>query len=206
MLKRSGFRKQSIEEVKEKKAIKRAKDLAKPKAISPYMKRKKKEKAELPKWLKAIPESQSHGSGTYEKRLWKITSDYVRIRDWYGFKQTSVDGKWLESWQQGQAGHYISYSVCKNMFKFNLNNIHLQSANSNQLSSASDGHKYGQEITKRYGEGFIEGLHNENRKHADLKYTNKEVEEAIKEILIDFDRSEERPEYVRRARELLNCG
>lgn len=174
------------------------------KVLSPYKKRLKKIKAELPKWLKAIPESTAHGSGTYEKRLWKITSDFVRIRDWYTYNQNSVDGKWLESWQQGQAGHYISYSICKNMFKFNINNIHLQSANSNQLSSASDGHKYGKELEKRYGKGFVEGLHSENIKHAEITYTDKDVEKSIIELLKDFERLEERPEYVRRSLELYN--
>lgn len=174
------------------------------KTLTPYKKRLKKIKAELPKWLKAIPESASHGSGTYEQRLWRLTSDFVRIRDWYKYNKRTVDGKWLENWDEGQAGHYISYSKCKNLFKFDPINIHMQSAKSNMLSSASDGYIFGEELKRRYGQKILEKINKENLAHADQFYTDKNVEELIKLRLKEFKTLEEIPMYVIRASELLD--
>src|SRR6185503_4390177 len=37
-----------------------------------------------PAWVKAIPMGK-HGSGHLQKRLWRLKSDFVRIRDWIAF-------------------------------------------------------------------------------------------------------------------------
>ena len=171
--------------------------------MTPYKKRLKKIKNELPKWLKAIPESLSHGSGTLQKRLWRLTSDFVRIRDTYLYNGKCVaTGRFYGEWQNANAGHFFSYSICENMFKFDVRNIHAQSAMSNKLSSMSDGNAFGDELDKRYGKGYCEFLEKENLRHKDLMISDELVIDEIKKRLHDFIELEEMPEYVKRAIEL----
>lgn len=177
------------------------------KELTPYKKRLKKIKAELPKWLKAIPESKAHGSGTYEQRLWRITSDYVRIRDAYKWKYT-VDGQYILDWSYTQAGHYISYTHCNNLFKFHPMNIHAQGAKSNMLSSAHEGKLFGDELIRRYGKDYLKKIDKENQNNKLHYYSMKGVHEdevmtMIKDRLDDFKELEEMPDYVKRAISLL---
>lgn len=175
--------------------------------LTTYQKRLKKIKAEVPKWLKAIPESSAHGSGTYEKRLWRITSDYVRIRDAYKWKYT-VDGKYILNWRETHAGHYISYTLCNNLFKFHPMNIHAQGAKSNLLSSAHEGKMYADELVRRYGKGYLKKIDKENQSNKLYYYSSKGVHDddvitMIKDRLDDFKELEEMPDYVKRAISLL---
>lgn len=174
------------------------------KQLSPYKKRKRNEILGLDKFLKAIPESQAHGSGTHEKRLWRLLSDYIRIRDWYKYNGKCVaTGIWIPSWNLGQAGHYISYTSCNNMFKFDEKNIHMQKASSNMMGSMSDGKRFGDELERRYGAGTCDFLHSLNEDEKDLFYAKEDVVEKIKRLLKDFQELEEIPDYVRRAYSLL---
>ena len=161
--------------------------------------------AGLPAWLKAIPESNSHGSGTLQKRLWKITSDYVRITDWYQFKGKCVaTGQHIESWQASNAGHFLSYVGCYNMFKFDRRNIHMQQAKSNLLGDHMDGKKFGDTLEIRYGKDICAILEAENRRHKDIMINGEVIIDEIKKLLEDFQHTEERPEYVKRSYKLLN--
>ena len=82
-------------------------------------------------WIRAIPQGR-HGSGHLQKRLWRLTSDMVRISDFYKYGGKCVaTGKQLATWNDGQAGHFKSWQKCNGMYKFNTNNIFLQSAYSN---------------------------------------------------------------------------
>lgn len=56
-------------------------------------------------WIKAIPPSTSHGTGTLQKRLWRLVSDFVRIRDWYKYGTCVATGVKIENWRSGDAGH-----------------------------------------------------------------------------------------------------
>ena len=149
----------------------------------------------IPRWVKAIPESQAHGSGTLQKRLWRLTSDFVRIRDFYRYRGSCVaTGRVLWSWRDGNAGHWISYSVCRGLFKFDARNIHLQEAISNKLSTREDWQQYEATLIERYGVEYVNMLEDENRK-SPLKFTNEQIIERMKELLIAMLELKERPEY-----------
>lgn len=157
----------------------------------------------LPPWIKSIPESQSHGSGTYQKRLWRLISDYVRLRDWYQFKGKCVTtGKYVERWQDGQAGHFKAYSKCNGMFKFDERNIHLQGASSNSWGDMDDWKGYERELKRRYGEEIVEELEAENRAYS-LKFSQLEIEAKMELILEKMKDLEEQPEYYKRVTSLL---
>ena len=81
--KKAEAQKRALERKKERDATKPKKATKKRTAVKKSANKKKSRS--LPTWLKAIPESKAHGAGTYQKRLWRLTSDYVRIRDWYEY-------------------------------------------------------------------------------------------------------------------------
>lgn len=159
----------------------------------------------IPRWVKAIPESKAHGSGTLQKRLWRLTSDFVRIRDFYRYKGVCVaSGVSIPEWKSGQAGHYISYSVCNGMFKWDTRNIHFQSAISNKLSTRESWQQYEATLIQRYGVQYLSEIE-EGNKTAHPKFTNEQLIERMKELLIDMLHLPEQPEYHTWVTELLGC-
>lgn len=162
----------------------------------------KKQSKGLEAWLKAIPESQSHGSGTLQKRLWRVKSDYVRIRDWYGFNKKCVaTGKILERWQDGQAGHFKAYSKCNGLYKFHENNIHLQGAQSNAWGDKDDWKFFENELIRRYGKAFVESIEIVNRDYP-LRIHDSMVVDEIKRTLKLMETLPEVPSYYERVVEL----
>lgn len=161
-------------------------------------------KNKLDSWVKAIPENKAHGSGTLEKRLWRLVSDYVRIRDWYRWNKSCVaTGVFISDWKHGQAGHYKSYNACDGMFKFDEMNIHLQSAASNAWGDQEIGYKFGEELKRRYGNDYLEKITLENRKHVSEKRDSFAILEKMKDILNKMEQLPEKPEYYFRVKSLL---
>lgn len=151
----------------------------------------------LPSWIKAIPESQAHGSGTLQKRLWRVTSDYVRIRDWYQFDSSDiVTGKKIRHWTEGDAGHWKSYSVCRGMFKFDPANIHLQSKISNAWGGQEIGHMFGENLKRRYGDTYLQELTAINNSHS-LKFTDGEISGQILKVISMMEYLPEQPDYYK---------
>ena len=155
-------------------------------------------KTSLPTWIKAIPESQAHGSGTLQKRLWRLKSDFVRIRDWYAYDGRCVaSGRKLAHWTLGQAGHFKPYSNCNGMFKFHEMNIHLQSANKNKWGNRDDWKAYENELILRYSQEFIDAIELSN-KNWPLKITNEMVIQEIQRTIKMLGMCPEQPVYYPR--------
>ncbi len=153
----------------------------------------------LPKWVKSIPPSPSHGTGTLQKRLWRLTSDFVRLRDTYHHKGICVaTGKKIGHYKQGDAGHYKPYATCNGMFKFNPINIHLQSKTSNGWGGQEIGHAFGEELKRRYGNHYLERIEDENRA-TPLKFTTQDLLEAMKFLLEEMGKLPKQPEYYQKA-------
>jgi hypothetical protein len=97
----------------------------------------------------------SHGSGSLQKRLWKLVSDYVRIRDFYEYGQCVSCNKRFLTWKDTdwQAGHYYPYSVCKGYTKFYVDNIFGQCSRCNRgFNGSPSGATFKENIIKRYGQ------------------------------------------------------
>lgn len=161
---------------------------------------------ELEKWIKAIPESQVHGSGTLQKRLWRLTSDYVRIRDWYAHNGLCVaTGRKIAHWSEGQAGHFKAYSVCNGIFKFDPINIHMQAASSNSWGTSDDWFSYEEEILKRHGTTRAEI--NELNRLTSLKTLGVQtLKEQMLRILTLIAHLPEQPDYFPRVKMLLTLN
>jgi len=212
-VKNSGFRQQSLEEVKAKQAVKRAKYLLVPmkprkyalssKTTATGKKSGKNNKGKsLPNWLKAIPESQSHGSGTFQKRLWRLTSDYVRIRDFYAYGCCVATGKRFETWKESHAGHLKPYSTCNALFKFDIRNIHAQHGNSNKWGNFDTFRDF-EKVVRNRGYDF-DAFERQNRQAQGASLRDSEVLEEIKKRLILMKKLPEKPEYFERALALLH--
>lgn len=209
-MKRSGFRQQAPEEIKAKQALKREKLKNKPKLPKPKKnllesknKRIKTISTPIPKWIKAIPENKSHGSGTYQKRLWKLTSDYVRIRDFYKYGVCAATGKRFEHWnmQNVQAGHLKPYATCNGLYKFDVRNIHAQDGYNNKFGNYDDFRNFEKEVKRRgYDWDLFEKESNSNN---GSRLYDSEVIEQMKEVLKIMADLPEQPEYYERVLILL---
>lgn len=152
------------------------------------------------KWFKSIPESTSHGTGTYQKRLWKAISDYVRIRDFYDYKNCISCGKIVYDWHDAdwQAGHYVPFSVCKGYSKFNPDNIFGQCSYCNRgFNGAPAGANFKDNIIKRYGKKRITWL--DSFKSMPLEKREDYIElKKLKEIILMMSELPEQPDYYKR--------
>lgn len=89
--------------------------------------------------------------GLVKDKAWSLLSDYVRCRDFLKYKTCVATGKRIENWRESDAGHFHSMSGNGALIGFDLMNVHMQSKNSNQLSSAADGAEFERTIVERYG-------------------------------------------------------
>lgn len=160
-------------------------------------KRRIKRSEATPAWIRAIPLG-SHGSGHLQQRLWRLTSDYCRIRDWYrwGNKDVASD-RIIPDWRSGQGGHFISYTACRGIFKFDESNIHLQHGYSNKFPTRETIKHFEEELARRYGKEYVAGLEIANRE-TPLPIRNEDVLKEIEWYLNDFKNLPEQPDYYER--------
>ncbi len=154
-----------------------------------------------PKWIKAIPQSNAHGSGALQKRLWRLCSDFVRIRDWSKSKRCIASNRPIYNWKDGQAGHFISYSKCNGIFKFDTDNIFLQSAYSNAWGDYDDWKEFERQINLR---GIDTDELRVRNRDTPLKFRDADVIEEMKNLLTKIGELKIHPEYYDRAIKLLN--
>jgi len=184
MLKRSGFRQQSLTEIKEKQAIKREKDKLKPrtplkrsKLTSKGVKPKKTVKStkspkkgyKAPKWFTSI-KAGSHGNNPAQKKHWRVVSETYRKEDFekYHGKCVSCETR-LERWEDGQLAHFKAWSVCNSWFKYERKNLALSCPNCNRLSDGVIGVNFARELQKRHGEDILFWIEAENLKYRGVK-------------------------------------
>lgn len=135
-------------------------------------------------WIKAIPRGV-HGSGHLQQRLWRLKSDFVRIRDWTQFGTFIDTAVPICNWYDAQAGHWRSFAECRGMFKFHEMNIHAQSPKGNSWPTSTTWENYRKNLTNRYNSQFIDAIDLSN-KNWPLKITTelvlKEMERTIRMI------------------------
>jgi hypothetical protein len=118
-----------------------------------------------PAWFMAITPG-SHGSTPYQKRYWRVVSEYVRKRDFEKYGTCVSCGFHFERWQDSQAGHWLPYAVCNAWYKFDSEfNIAGQCSGCNRSlhrSGAHVGHAMGEELKRRHGDGVLERIKHDN--------------------------------------------
>lgn len=123
-------------------------------------------------------------SDEVKDKAWSILSDYVRCRDFLWFGTCVARGTRINDWRESDAGHYYSMSGHGTELGFSDMNVHMQSKNSNQLSSASDGAAYEKELIRRYGKSFMKEL--ADMKNVSVKADDWYFIERIKDIAAKF--------------------
>jgi len=149
-------------------------------------------------WWKCIPEG-SHGTGTMQKRLWKVVSDTVRIRDFYKYRSCISCGKRCFDWKDidWQAGHYNPYSICRGYSKFDIDNIFGQCSYCNRgFNGAPAGVHFKEQIINRYGQERMDWLQTFQSMPLE-KMDDYTVEKMILVIVKNMKDLPEQPDYYK---------
>lgn len=200
-MKRGTFKKPTLEQViayrnKPRKALKRSKiplDSSKKKNVVKRTK-KVKEHWKPPAWFMVIPPG-SHGSNPIQKRLWKLTSDFVRIRDWETWGTCVSSGKRIEHWKDGDCGHWKPWAVCNAYFKFHTINLSLQGKNDNRGNGGEVGYKFAEEMKRRYGDNILEVIEEENQAHQGQKFDNVKLVMMAHSLVVAMSKLSDKPDY-----------
>lgn len=158
----------------------------------------------LPFWFKTIPKAAGHGSEDEQKRLWRLVTDYCRIRDWYRYDGKCVaTGQYFDNWKLLQGGHYIEYTKCHVLFKFDVRNVHAQSPASNKFDDKNTtGYRYAKELERRYGAGYVEMLWEENEKRKGGKFYAVDIVQYAEYVLNLMEQLPEKPDYYKKVMDL----
>jgi len=201
MLKRSGFRKQSLEEVKIKQASKKPhvkqkkpkvtqtsyKDVKASKVAKQAKQKESNKGYKAPKWFNKIPPG-SHGNNPALKRAWKAISDLYRQEDFLLYQgHCPICHTHIERWQDLQLGHFHRYSLCNSWFKLERRNLLGICAGCNINDGGLTSFKFAERLKQRYGEDIILWIELENK-----TYVGKKMEAWA---LVDFV-ARLRPELV----------
>lgn len=156
----------------------------------------------LPKWLNKIPQG-THGSGIAQKKLWRVCSDYVRIKDFYQFGTCISCGKRFTHWRDGQCCHFRAYSVCRGYSKWETNNLFLGcSACNTAYDSNLVGKRFAEGIVERYGKQRLEQLENMTNRPIE-KLEDSVIVEMTKDLIILMADLPEQPDYWKQAYDLI---
>lgn len=197
MLKRSYFKRKPIDYSKLQEKRKKKAISAKIKGVKKLSKKGYyKELLDENKWINKIPFG-SHGSSPLQKRLWKLVTDYVRIRD---FKLGCIScGKKTEHWSELQGGHYRPYTKCKGYTKFDYRNVFAQCAycNSRMNDDKFEGGRiFAENIIKRYGQERLD-LINSFTTGSPVKIEIPKLIEMAQEMMCKINELEEKPSYAK---------
>lgn len=135
-MKRSGFRKQSIEEIKAKQVIKQAKAKVKPK--------KKAKKTSLKK---------------AKEKLWELCKQISRKQ--YGSVCYTCGKEGLEG-SNWHTGHFIPSSICTTEMRYSLDNLRPCCYHCN-INLSGNWIAYEEHLDQEKGKGFAEQLKIKNR-------------------------------------------
>lgn len=121
-------------------------------------------------------------------KLWDVFSKYIRQRDFKKYGTCITCGKKLNSWQEGDAGHFAPASNCGFDLLFDEKNVHLECKGDNGFNP---GHliQYKTNLIKRYGQKFVDDL---EERYNDSRYRGKTTKEWIKkeyQAKIDYYKS-----------------
>jgi hypothetical protein len=139
---------------------------------------------QVPKWFTSIPLG-SHGNNPTQKRYWKVTSDFVRQRDHRKYGKCVSCHKHMETWQEGDCGHYRAWSICNSWFKYDLTNLALQCKGCNRLSDGVVGHKFGETLKKRHGQHHLKWIEATNLQCRGMKMEKWEIVEKVEKLIED---------------------
>jgi 5-methylcytosine-specific restriction endonuclease McrA len=160
-MKRSGFRKQSYEEIQAKQATRRSK-LTATGSKGTGVTRKRKKESPLAK---------------LKKQLWQLCREITIKRD--GSDCYTCPSKALEG-SNRQLGHFISSSICSTELRYDLGNLRIQCYSCN-INKSGNWLAYENRLTREYGEDYVRNLKVRNEQTKGLMYREDFYENKIAE-------------------------
>ena len=102
-----------------------------------------------------LGKSKKHGSKYWIPKLWKVFSEYIRLKE----DRCYTCG----SFNNPQAGHYIDKSVTRLSLYFDERNVHRQCVACNMYKSGNKT-AYATRLERDYGYGILQQLEEEKTK------------------------------------------
>lgn len=144
----------------------------------------------------------SHGSTPAQKRYWKVTSDFVRIRDFYKYGSCIACGRRASHWSELQGGHYKSWGSCRGYSKWDINNIFGECGICNTgFNSNEVGANFKEGIIKRHGQERMDYI-DKLASYPTEKMEDFEIELKIIDRLEEMKSLPEQPEYYSKYKNL----
>ena len=109
------------------------------------------------------------------RKLWKLTSEFVRRRD---RGRCFTCGK-VADWKEMHAGHFHDKAICNPELYYHLKNIHCQCPGCNLYRSGNKA-IYATKLVEKYGDGILTELW--EIKQRPVKWTRPEYEEGIESL------------------------
>ena len=156
---------------------------------------KKKSKQPINKIKLTFIPLGSHGSTPTQKRYWKVTSDFVRIRDFYKYKRCIACGRFANHWSELQGGHYKAWASCRGYSKWDKDNIFGECGICNTgFNSNEVGANFKEGIISRHGQERMDYI-NSLSSYPTEKMEDYIIEDKIIEVLEEMKSLPEQPEY-----------
>lgn len=195
---KKGFRKLTWEEakLKLKRPSQRAKTPLKTRRISKdkYYKQLLSENT----WVKAIPPNISHGRNPTEQRLWRVNSDYSKIRDFVRDQKCMSCNKVFENWQDAQGGHFRAFNKCKGYAKYSYVNVFAQCPFCNSRMNDDKfetGRIFANNIMSKFGKEYFDYMNEFTDSSYDERVEVPGCIERIKAVLILMGNLPIKPDY-----------
>lgn len=140
----------------------------------------------------------SHGSNPTQKRYWKVTSDFVRIRDFHEWNGRCIScNSFFYNWNDLQAGHYKSYASCRGYSKWDMNNLFGQCGKDNRFGDGLTGKTFTETIIKRHGQERMDYIENLSS-YPSEKMDDYIITQKIKAVIEQMALLPEQPEYYQK--------
>lgn len=149
-----------------------------------------------PSWIKSVPQG-SHGSTSIQKKLWKVVSDFVRIKDFY-LNGTMCPGclqNKFGTWKDGQAGHWKAWASCNSYAKYEIRNLLMICSNCNRNEDGMIGHRIGEKLKQLYGDDNPEFIRLNDIENRGKKLDDIILVDIMKMIILSMSKLPEQPEY-----------
>jgi len=164
-MQRSGFRKQSLEEIKEKQAVKRA-------TRSPKLPRKA-----LKTSVGRKPRKKTSNLAKLKKQLWQLCREITIKRDGsdcYTCPSQNLSGS------SRHLGHFISSSICSTELRYDLKNLRIQCYSCN-IHKSGNWLAYENRLIRENGENYVVELKQRNEQTKGTMYRDEFYTKKIAE-------------------------
>lgn len=142
-----------------------------------------------PKWFMAIKPG-AHGNTPTQKRVWRVISETYRQEDFKLNQYCPCCGYRFESWEDGQLGHWLRYSLCKGWMKYERTNLAMICAGCNMKDDAITLKRLGEHLQMRYGGDVLDYIDVTNRQAKPVKMEEWQLVDYVAKLrpdLVDND-------------------